>query len=154
MTTADCESALGDVADPGIAGTTCLFEPAFVEIPCGSLAARIEPHLRVVWIRHLGFRIARNPSDLTAHVQRVLAAHAQQDAEGTYCALLDLHTALAGKGGALRESLLRRADRLIGPDRVRRLRDLPRGVPDRREIERAGACRLRAAAEPTSGTAQ
>lgn len=65
---------------------------------------------------YLAHRIARDPSNLRAHVQRILLWIEAGHPGETYAALLDLFVALGPHGGALRERMLRAARAVLPHD--------------------------------------
>jgi len=78
---------------------------------------------------YLAHAVAREPSDLRSHVQRVNLYLQGKDAEGVYGALLDLFIALADKGCALRERMLRCSQDLLDAERHQALhRHLTEGI--------------------------
>ncbi len=66
---------------------------------------------------YLAHAVARKPSDLRSHVQRINLYLQSRDAEGVYGALLDLFITLADKGCALRERMLKISQDLLGAER-------------------------------------
>lgn len=67
--------------------------------------------------RHLGFRVARKPSDLLAHTRRVLLTVHLEDPEATWGAVLDLFHVLGPRGHDLRRRLCNAACPILAPER-------------------------------------
>ncbi len=61
----------------------------------------------------LAHQVARFPSDLKVHVQRIVLHVAETNAGGSYAALVDLFIALGSKGMSLRQRMLDTAKRLL-----------------------------------------
>ncbi len=83
-------------------------EPAFVDVHhLPGLSAAGTGH-RESLLSHAGHLVRRSPSDLRAHVLRVLMAQGLDDSEALCAALLDLACALGDKGWDLRSTLMAR----------------------------------------------
>lgn len=66
---------------------------------------------------YLARRVARTPSDLRNHVQRINLHIKLQDKEGTYSALLDLFIAVGKNGKTLKTRMLGRSKALLNRSR-------------------------------------
>jgi len=71
----------------------------------------------------LAHQVARNPTDLRRHVQRISYFLIKRDGPGAYGAIVDLFIALGAKGIALRRKMLRTAIPLLSPDQRRALEE-------------------------------
>ena len=68
-------------------------------------------------IENLCHRIARDPQDLRAHIQRIALYMRTQNNEGVYSALIDLFIALGEKGGAIRKRMFSNAEPYLSDKR-------------------------------------
>ena len=123
-------------------------EPAFVDVHhLPGLSAAGTGH-RESLLSHASHLVRRSPSDLRAHVLRVLMAQGLDDSEALCAALLDLACALGDKGTALRRSLFEEIADAQPPAHRVLLEALLARAPDVRECEAVRATLLRPAVSP------
>ncbi|MFN3884171.1 MAG: hypothetical protein ACK4Q4_05355 [Rhodocyclaceae bacterium] len=127
------------------------WQPAFFD-PLGKLCPMLPSAIHAErYLDFLEHRIARRPTDLLAHVRRILLARAHRRSDVVADALQDLFRVLGGKGAGLRAHLLELCEPLLDAETLAGLRESSSTTP--RQAKTAIVTRLagkRWVARPTA----